>query len=52
MTLIDRWNQLARDRRKPALIIGCTALLGVAGLMLANPGQTQQQDATPPRINQ
>lgn len=37
--------QIARARRKPALLIGCAGLLGLAGLVYSGAGQTQQQPA-------
>ena len=50
MTLIDRWKQIARDRRKPALVLGCAGIVGLAGFMLSGTGRTQQQDGPPPPV--
>lgn len=50
MTLIDRWNQIARDRRRPVLVIVCAAAVGLAGFMLSGPARTQQQDGPPPPV--
>lgn len=50
MTLIDRWNQIAPGRRKPALIIGCAGIVGLAGFMISGPARTQQQDGPPPPV--
>lgn len=50
MTLIDRWNQIARGRHRPVLVIGCAAALGLAVFMLSGPARTQQQDAPPPPV--